>query len=410
MSFRLIDSGWEKLLGGAASRHASLQIISPFIKTGALTRMLDRGRPKEIKVITRFNLMDFYEGVNDLSALRLLLQRGAEIRGVKGLHTKLYIFGGREAVLTSANLTGRAFNRNQEFGFLSDDAPILAACSEYFESLWARSGTNLTMEWLEKMAARVTLAQTSAGKATTVSGLGDEGTPVPQPPAEITTISVGRSKGPRPAGFVKFFGEAHHRADRNMPVIQEVRSSESHWACTYPNGKRPRQVEDGDILFMARLVDDPADIQIYGRAKGLKHVPGRDDASPEDIARCSWKEDWPHYIRVYGAEFLAGTLQTGISMNRMMEELGSDAFSSTQRHARDQVGNTNPRRAYLQKAAVALTQEGVDWLQHEFEIALRQNGSIPPADLESLYWPEVPSEALIPASKVVRQENSKKGN
>jgi hypothetical protein len=140
---------------------------------------------------------------------------------------------------------------------------------------------------------------------------------------------------------------------------------------------------------MARFVDEPADIQIYGRAKGLKHVPGRDDASPEDIARCPWKEDWPHYIRVYGAEFLAGTLQIGISLNRMMEELGSDAFSSTQRHAQAQAGNTNPRRAYLQKAAVALTQEGVEWLQREFELALRRNGSIPPADLDALYWPEV---------------------
>jgi hypothetical protein len=38
----------------------------------------------------------------------------------------------------------------------------------------------------------------------------------------------------------------------------------------------------------------------------LRHVPGGDDATPEDIARRPWKETWPRYIRLHHAEFVAG--------------------------------------------------------------------------------------------------------
>jgi hypothetical protein len=29
------------------------------------------------------------------------------------------------------------------------------------------------------------------------------------------------------------------------------------------------------------------------RAVGMKHQPGRDDATPDHIARRPWKESWP---------------------------------------------------------------------------------------------------------------------
>jgi len=69
--------------------------------------------------------------------------------------------------------------------------------------------------------------------------------------------------------FIKFFGDAGNRTDRSLPVSDEVERAGCHWACTYPMGKRPRQVEDGSIMFMARLVRSPNDIVIFGRAIGL---------------------------------------------------------------------------------------------------------------------------------------------
>ena len=55
---------------------------------------------------------------------------------------------------------------------------------------------------------------------------------------------------------------------------------------------------------------------------------------------------WPRYIRVHHAEFVAGTMENGISLNELMDTLGTDSFVPTQRNAAQGQGkNTNPRRA-----------------------------------------------------------------
>ena len=122
MTIRLVDVGWGKELIEALRADASeFKIICPFIKAGALDRLLST-RPKLIQVITRFNLADFADGVSDLAALRRLLIAGARVRGVRDLHAKLYLFGASRAIITSANLTEAALNRNHEFGMVSQDA------------------------------------------------------------------------------------------------------------------------------------------------------------------------------------------------------------------------------------------------------------------------------------------------
>jgi hypothetical protein len=84
MIFRLVDAGWDRELRSALHIDATaLRIICPFIKVGALERLLDGRHPSIIQVITRFNLNDFAEGVSDITALRVLLDAGAQIRGCR---------------------------------------------------------------------------------------------------------------------------------------------------------------------------------------------------------------------------------------------------------------------------------------------------------------------------------------
>ena len=117
--FRLVETDWGHVLDRAVATDCSeLRIVCPFIKERTVRRLLAGGRPKSIQVITRFNLLDFAEGVSDTAALRLLLDKGAQIRGVRGLHAKLYLIG-RQAIVTSANLTQAALSRNHEFGFVT---------------------------------------------------------------------------------------------------------------------------------------------------------------------------------------------------------------------------------------------------------------------------------------------------
>jgi hypothetical protein len=135
------------------------------------------------------------------------------------------------------------------------------------------------------------------------------------------------------------------------------------------------------------MVDDPDDYLIFGRAVALAHVDDRDVATPAEIRDRRWKEQYPYYVRVHDVEFIAGTLANGIPLSELIQELGSDAFATTQEHARDGSGNTEPRLALKQAAAVRLSGDGVVWVTDRFERALERHGRLPAVDLARLDWP-----------------------
>jgi hypothetical protein len=112
--------------------------------------------------------------------------------------------------------------------------------------------------------------------------------------------------------------------------------------------------------------------------------------SIEDIALRAFKKSWPRYIRVSGAEFVAGTMSNGISLNELMDTLGSNSFVPTQRNAKLGEGNTDPRRAYMQQAAVELSIEGREWLAERLQLAFDRYGKVPQDALDQLDWPKVP--------------------
>ncbi|HET7553195.1 MAG TPA: phospholipase D-like domain-containing protein [Gemmatimonadaceae bacterium] len=364
--------------------HDRLRIICPFIKLKVVERLLERGSPGSIEVLTRFDTLAFAEGVSDAEAMGLLLEHGAKIRGIQNLHAKVYHFGLERVIVTSANLTRAALRSNHEFGFVADDPEVLDRCTSYFEELWVKAGDDLTAERVEGWKEKV-YRYRLRGAPPHPSGLGDEGKNIGLPYVDRPVVSTYET-GFR--SFIKFFGDAGNRADRSLLVRDEVARAGCHWACTYPRGKRPRQVEDGSVVFMGRLVRNQPDIFIFGRAIGLAHQPGRDDASPGEIKRREWKLRWPHYVRVHHAEFIDGVIGGGASLNEMMKELESKAFMSTWRNAKAGEGNANPRRAYMRRAEVELTLEGYQWLSERLDDAFMEHGKLPDAVLAKLDWPE----------------------
>ena len=138
MTIRLVDHGWERELSRALATDSShIRIISPFIKASAIKNLLAH-KPRKLQVITRFNLADFAARVSDVAALRELTQANAQVRGIKNLHSKLYIFGSTRAIVTSANLTEAGLNRNLEFGIVSEDDATVDNCHDYFAKLWGK--------------------------------------------------------------------------------------------------------------------------------------------------------------------------------------------------------------------------------------------------------------------------------
>jgi hypothetical protein len=185
-------------------------------------------------------------------------------------------------------------------------------------------------------------------------------------------------------GFVKFFGQGSNRSPRGRAVLDAAKTSGSHRICTYPRGRRPRAVRDGDVMFMGQLVSGPNDIVVYGRASARAYEEGRDDASAEDIARRPWLERWPHFIRVHDLEFVDGTLGDGVSLAELMDELGAYAFGPTAENADRGVGNVDPRQSIRQAAAIRLTEAGASWLHEELEVAFRRHGRVRAEEIEGL--------------------------
>jgi len=385
MMFRLVDSKWDKEIADALTAHRSeIKVISPFIKKGAAERLVKNGRPDLLRVITRFNLSHFADCVSDLSALKFLLDHGAEIRGIQHLHAKVYLFGAKRAIVTSANLTEAALLRNHEFGFVSDDANVVAACEGYFDGLWNRAGKNLLPIKINEWEEEVSKCLVRGAFIGVTRQLRDYGVSLGfSPDPVVLPISVADAR----QAFVKFFGKSNNRADRSLSVLDEVKRSGCHWACTYP--KRPRSVQDGAVMFMGRLVNNSADIMIYGRALAIRHEPGRDEATPADLKKRDWKKDFPYYIRVHHAEFMDDTLRNAIPLRELMDTFGSASFMSTQRNAENDIGgNTNPKRAYMRQPSVELTPQAASWLNERLERVYAIYGKLSPAVLAELDWPD----------------------
>ena len=385
MILRLVDKGWKEELDTALKTGSSeIRIICPFIKVSVINRFLSH-HPSKVRVVTRFNLADFSAGVSDIESLRKLLDAGAKVRGLRNLHAKLYLFGASRMILTSANLTKAALNSNHELGIITEDAAIIAESRNYFDRIWQSCAGDLQSSQIDDWAQIIKLHCLSGGRPSHHTGLEDFGvdTGISEPPPMPALNMIDDST----LAFVKFLGEHANRVSLSHSSFAELDRSGCHWAVCYPKRKRPRRVKDNAVIYIGRMTGNPNDIRIFGRAIGIGFVEGRDDATPEDIRLRGWKNRWSRYIRVHHAEFLAGSMENGISLNELMRALRSDSFQSTQRHAKQGHGNTNPYHAYQQQPDVELSIEGRKWVEEKLQKAIEVHGKIPQLELNKLDWP-----------------------
>ena len=385
MTLRAVEGHWDQeLVEGVKFGAGELRIICPFIKVGAL-KCIPFGRAGRVRVITRFNLADFAEGVSDIDAMRYLLDHGASVRGIRNLHAKLYLFGGARAIITSANLTASGLRRNREFGLVTEDRAMIGKCRAYFDELWRLGDSDLERNRLEDWARQVTVYRASGGRLAGRPRLPDMGAAAADPGAadrRVPSIFADASQA-----FVKFTGSDVDRWPLSSSTFDCVERSGCHWAVNY--GRRPRLVEDGDVMFISRLTDEPG-TRIFGRAVAIRHRDdGRDDVTKEELERRPWKDRWPHYVRVHDAEFLDGTLGNGVLLRDLMEDLKEDAFASTQERRRSGETNIDVGRVIQRRPDVRLSEQGFAWLNERLQAAFDRHGAIPQAKLAGLDWPDL---------------------
>src|SRR4051812_542662 len=82
-----------------------LRIVSPFVKEHVIRKIQGQFDFNNFELITRFNLRDFASNVSSLDGLKFSVEKGASVYGIKDLHSKIYLFDNRAAIITSANLT-----------------------------------------------------------------------------------------------------------------------------------------------------------------------------------------------------------------------------------------------------------------------------------------------------------------
>jgi hypothetical protein len=388
---RLVDSGWEtELSDGLAMCEGRLLVTCPFIKHSVVVRLLNQTSLNELLVVTRFNLADFARGVSDIAALQTLMEAGAQVRGLRGLHAKVFVFGNRRAAVTSANLTESALKGNIEIGCISDDKAFVASCAKRVRELHAR-GVSATADELADWDESVKGCLRHAGRDDPIASLPDHGAPPAEPheppPVPAPGVSTGRDGWVAESrqAFIKFAGLGHERAPLTDAVLGEISGSGAFKFGAYPAGQgHPWRVEDGATIFMSRITSDPNDMRIVGRAIAIAHDPEHDMATAGEIKRRDWLTQWPYLVRVHDPQFIDGTLGDGVALSALMDELGPVCFRSTKRRVRAGEQNVNPRRSVRQKADVELSDEGFAWMTERFESALANHGAIPSEQLRRL--------------------------
>lgn len=230
MTLQLIKSKWRATLLECTQSADYLLIVCPFIKASVIKELLATFPAKRVEVITRMNTADFYDGVSDTEAIRILLESGAQVRALKGLHTKLYIFDDTKAIVGSANLTASALDTNFELGHLTTDEDAVFECIEYFDELWEKAANDVTLELVDKCDQILQTAQ-NAERPKHPSGLKDFGTQTsPKLPKDV--LAYLQNRGPKELllHYLKLVGRISklRRASINKPennsyVVHDVK-------------------------------------------------------------------------------------------------------------------------------------------------------------------------------------------
>lgn len=364
---------WYKKLLDELLQTKELKIISPFVKEDVLRKIQRQYDFQNFELITRFNLQDFAMGVSSLSGLKFSVESGASIFGIKELHSKVYIFDKRSAIITSANLTKGGLLNNFECGIFLTDKVVIDSLCLYFNGLKTIAANKLTIEDCDKWKTKLNGIMVPKGKVTILPDYG------------ASNARVDKKKN----YYIKFFGRSNNRVALDFSVKEEIDRALCHYACGFPLKKKPRQVNEGDVVFMARLTKSPNDYAIFGRAVALKYTEGRDSASKKEIEEREWKKTWPIYLRVKNPVFINGSLADCILMSDLILEFDYDSFQSTRKRFDNGEKDIKPALSLMQKPYIKLTHNSAEWLERNFDDILNSIGQV-----ENKFIQELPQTTM----------------
>ena len=220
----------------------------------------------------------------------------------------------------------------------------------------------------------------------------------------------GVTRGER--AFVEFFGNARNRVSPGVTVLDVLERTGAHWGGSYPAGRRPRAVRDGDRMFQARLValaGGAGDIVVFGRGT----APDTSRAATTRARKTSRAVRGADGGRTTSASATASSSpgrSASVSLGELMDALGAEAFASTQQNALAGSGNVDPRQAYRQQPAVRLSHEGREWLDARLDEAFAHAGRLSAAELAGLDWPKKTRRTKAPGGPKTNSSTPARGS
>lgn len=370
---KTIQENWLKVFKTELFDTDTVCIVSPFITDGVVKHLLDSFNGNTIKVITRYNLNEFRKGVSSLTAIERLLKANAQIKSVKDLHCKLYLFDSTSVIITSANFTNGGFFNNKEFGVLSKESNTLNESHNYFDYLWRIDSDLLNQERIIKWRDII-----------------DKSKPKPKIVEELPDFGVSYKKsiiGSR-RYFIKFFGKADNRYSLDTSVISTLEGGCSHFALSFSkpkNNSRPKRYRSGDIVFLAMMTENPNDYAIYGKAEAIAHDIDRDVANEEDIQNIPWLKEWPILVRLKNPVFINSKFRSCPKLNDLINDLDYDSFAKTKERYDNGERNIIPKKSLMRKSDVILSDSAALWMELAFQKAILNEGEVDISFVKKLY-------------------------
>lgn len=385
----------------------NIKIISPFLSKKMAELLCEASRKGvECSFITRFYLQDFIDGSNTLDGLQSMIDAGIKLYALIGLHTKLYLFDGGNAIVGSANFTEGGLVRNVELSIHLDDEPAIDTLQDYYDDIVSKVETaedgiitqNMLDDYYERYrkikdsssqlvgGTKVVAVVRGAALDRMARNLKENSGKIFD---EIEANTQERLSDPVYAALggkkeavshkslrniiLKFSASAKRRANGNEAMIIRpfIDDGKTVFITNFSEAKKnsAKTVEEGDEIFFCVHSYDKNGKNcplIVGKGFLRKYNRNNDAREKGWVSDDASLAEYPIYCVIAEAKILNAPINCGIPLRELTDSLGFKTYVHTCKKP-DEYPSNRVAKAHGQQAMLALTAEAKEYLDKRLD-------------------------------------------
>ena len=140
---KILKTPWEKdFIELIKNSKTNIRATSPYIKENICNKIVDaKNKETNFKLITSFKIKHIHNRSLDIAGLETLINNNSTVKNITNLHSKIYVFDDKLAVISSSNLTNGGLLKNYEYGILLNEKKIVHEIIDDFEQLFTDNKT-----------------------------------------------------------------------------------------------------------------------------------------------------------------------------------------------------------------------------------------------------------------------------